>query len=102
MPDLTFQKKMPAMKEKKMRPESLMMSYGYRPEWSEGAIKCPVFQTSTFVFPTAEDGKAHFEVAYGKRDRRPGEKEVLIYSRINNPDLEILENRLSLWDDAED
>lgn len=93
---------MPAMKEKKMRPESLMMSYGYRPEWSEGAIKCPVFQTSTFVFPTAEDGKAHFEVAYGKRDRRPGEKEGLIYSRINNPDLEILENRLSLWDDAED
>jgi len=26
----------------------------------------------------------------------------LIYSRLNNPDLEILENRLSLWDEAED
>jgi methionine-gamma-lyase len=26
----------------------------------------------------------------------------LIYSRINNPDLEILENRLTLWDEAED
>ncbi len=33
-----------------LRPESLMMGYGYRPEWSEGAIKCPIFQTSTFTF----------------------------------------------------
>ncbi len=79
-----------------------MMSYGYNPEWSEGAIKCPIFQTSTFVFKTAEEGKAFFEVAYGKRDQRPNEKMGLIYSRINNPDLEILENRLTLWDEAED
>lgn len=85
-----------------MHPESLMMSHGYRPEWSEGAIKCPIFQTSTFVFPSAEDGKAHFEIAQGKRELRPGEKQGLIYSRINNPDLEILENRLSLWDEAAD
>ena len=84
------------------RPESLMMSHGYHPEWSEGAVKCPIFQTSTFAFPTAEMGKAHFEVAYGLRNRREGESEGLIYSRINNPDLEILENRLCLWDDAED
>lgn len=82
-------------------PESLMMSHGYRPEWSEGAIKCPIFQTSTFVFPTAEEGKAHFEVAYGLRPLGEGEQEGLIYSRINNPDLEILENRLALWDKAE-
>lgn len=90
------------MQEHALHPESLMMSYGYRPEWSEGAIKCPIFQTSTFVFPTAEEGKAHFEVAYGLRNRREGEREGLIYSRINNPDLEILENRLSLWDNAEE
>lgn len=79
-----------------------MMSYGYNPEWSEGAIKCPIFQTSTFVFKTAEEGKAFFEVAYGIRDQRPNEKMGLIYSRINNPDLEILENRLTLWDEADD
>ncbi|MCC7505598.1 MAG: PLP-dependent transferase, partial [Saprospiraceae bacterium] len=42
------------------------------------------------------------EVAYGLRNRREGEAEGLIYSRINNPDLEILENRLCLWDNAED
>lgn len=86
---------------RKMKPESLMMSYGYRPELSEGAIKCPIFQTSTFVFKSAEDGKAFFEVAYGLRKPHAGEELGLIYSRINNPDLEILENRLTLWDEAE-
>jgi len=85
-----------------MKPESLMMSYGYKPELSEGAIKCPIFQTSTFVFKTAEEGKAFFEIAYGKREQMPNEELGLIYSRINNPDLEILENRLCLWDKAED
>jgi len=41
-----------------------MMSHGYKPELSEGAIKCPIFQTSTFVFKNAEEGKAFFEIAY--------------------------------------
>ncbi len=88
--------------ERKMKPESLMMSYGYKPELSEGAIKCPIFQTSTFVFKSAEEGKAFFEVAYGMREKMAGEELGLIYSRINNPDLEILENRLTLWDEAEE
>lgn len=83
-------------------PESLMMSYGYRPELSEGAIKCPIFQTSTFVFRTAEEGKAFFEVAYGQREKGPNEELGLIYSRLNNPDLEVLEDRLCLWDEADD
>ncbi|MEO7315192.1 MAG: cystathionine gamma-synthase family protein [Ginsengibacter sp.] len=87
---------------RKMKPESLMMSYGYKPELSEGAIKCPIFQTSTFVFKNAEEGKAFFEIAYGHRAKAEGEELGLIYSRINNPDLEILENRLTLWDEAED
>jgi len=79
-----------------------MMSYGYKPELSEGAIKCPIFQTSTFVFKCAEDGKAFFEVAYGLRSKGEKEEQGLIYSRLNNPDLEILENRLSLWDKSDD
>jgi methionine-gamma-lyase len=84
----------------KLKPESQMMTYGYKPSLSEGAIKCPIFQTSTFVFATAEEGKAFFELAYGHRDKQDGEEMGLIYSRINNPDLEILENRLALWGDA--
>lgn len=89
------------MKKHPFRPESLMMSYGYKPELSEGAIKCPIFQTSTFVFQSAEEGKAFFELAYGLREKGEKENPGLIYSRLNNPDLEILENRLSLWDGAE-
>lgn len=83
-----------------LKPESLMMTYGYKPELSEGALKCPIFQTSTFVFKKAEEGKAFFEIAYGLREQGPKEELGLIYSRLNNPDLEILEDRLCLWDEA--
>lgn len=86
----------------KMRPESLMMTYGYKPKLSEGSLKCPIFQTSTFVFNSAAEGKRFFEVAYGLSEASEGEEMGLIYSRLNNPDLEILENRLCLWDKAED
>ena len=78
-----------------------MMGYGYDPHLSERSLKPPVFLTSTFVFRTAEDGKAFFELAYGLREQRPNEEPGLIYSRINNPDLEMLEDRLAIWDEAE-
>ncbi|MFM2359161.1 MAG: hypothetical protein RLY16_1154 [Bacteroidota bacterium] len=81
-------------------PETQMLGFGYQPEWSEGAVKCPIFQTSTFVFKTAEEGKAFFEMAHGKPGH-DGEVMGLIYSRINNPDMEILEERLRLWDGGE-
>jgi methionine-gamma-lyase len=90
------------MDDKTMNPESLMMSYGYKPELSEGAVKCPVFNTSTFVFKNAEEGKAFFEIAYGIRDKKENEEIGLIYSRLNNPNLEIVENRLTLWDKADE
>jgi methionine-gamma-lyase len=90
------------MKTHKFKPESLMMSYGYKPELSEGSVKPPIFQTSTFVFNKAEDGKAFFEVAYGLREKEKSEELGLIYSRLNNPNLEILEDRLCLWDKADD
>jgi methionine-gamma-lyase len=85
----------------RLKPETLMMGYGYDPRLSEGSVKCPIFQTSTFVFKTAEEGKSFFELAYGLREQKPQEEMGLIYSRINNPDLQILEERLMLWDNAE-
>ncbi len=86
---------------RRIRPESLMMSYGYKPDLSEGSIKVPIFQTSTFAFEKSEDGKSFFQFALGEREPGPTESRGLIYSRINNPNLEILEDRLTLWDDAE-
>lgn len=93
--------KVRAIDEHALHPETMMMGYGYKPELSEGAIKPPIFQSSTFVFKRAQDGKEFFQLAYGLREPRPGEELGLIYSRLNNPNLEILEDRLTLWDGAE-
>ena len=79
-----------------------MMSHGYNPEWSEGSVKPPIFQTSTFVFKNSEEGKRFFEVAYGKSTLNKNEQLGLIYSRINNPNMEILEERLSVLEECED
>ncbi len=87
--------------ERHLSPETLMMGYGYDPLLSERSLKPPVFRTSTFVFRSAQDGKEFFELAYGLRQKRPNEEPGLIYSRINNPDLEMLEDRLAIWDAAE-
>ena len=66
------------IKGKELHPETLMMSYGYRPEWSEGAVKIPIFQTSTFVFKSAEEGKAFFEFALGLGDEEASGEPGLI------------------------
>ena len=86
---------------KNHKPESEMMGASYDPHLSEGSAKVPIFQTSTFVFKNAEEGKSHFHIAYGLREKNIGESMSLAYSRINNPNLEIAEDRLKLWDNAE-
>lgn len=83
----------------RLKPSTLMMGHGYDPVLSEGSIKAPVFLTSTFVFENAAAGKRHFEGITGKR---PGGADGLVYSRFNAPNQEILEDRLSVWDGAED
>ena len=83
---------------KAQHPESLMMSHGYEPSWSEYAVKPPIFMTSTFAFPNAQAGKQFFAEAYGKSEGNGG---GLIYSRLNNPNLQILEERLALWEKAD-
>ena len=83
----------------KLTPTTLMMGYGFDPELSEGSLKPPIFLTSTFVFESAAAGKRFFEGVTGKR---PGGAEGLIYSRFNGPNQEILEDRLAVWEDADD
>ncbi|HEX8379379.1 MAG TPA: cystathionine gamma-synthase family protein [Allosphingosinicella sp.] len=84
---------------RRLKPSTLMMGYGFDPTLSEGSLKPPIFLTSTFVFENAAAGKRFFEGVTGKR---PGGAEGLVYSRFNGPNQEILEDRLSLWEDAED
>jgi methionine-gamma-lyase len=85
-----------------LHPETQMLSYGYDPMLSEGAIKPPVFLTSTFVFRNAEEGKILFDVIGNRRAAPEGQSGGLVYSRYNNPNLEMLEDRLALIDEAED
>ncbi|WP_425511333.1 cystathionine gamma-synthase family protein [Sphingobium fontiphilum] len=83
----------------RLKPATLMMGHGYDPALSEGALKPPIFLTSTFAFESAAAGKRHFE---GVTGLRPGGADGLVYSRFNGPNQEIAEDRLALWDEAED
>ena len=84
-----------------LRPETQMMGFGYDPRLSEGSLKPPVFLTSTFVFKSAQDGKDFFDYTSGRKEPPPGQAAGLVYSRFNNPNLEVLEDRLALWEGGE-
>ncbi|MFP4313303.1 MAG: cystathionine gamma-synthase family protein, partial [Alphaproteobacteria bacterium] len=91
-----------AIGEHKLKPESLMMSYGYNPKFSENAVKPPVFLTSTFVFDSAEDGEEFFHVTSGRKPR-PDTNDMggLIYSRFNHPNVEMIEDRIAILEGSE-
>lgn len=54
---------------------------GLDPAEHRGAVSVPIYQTSTFAFPTAEEGAARFA----------GTSPGLIYSRMGNPTVQALE-----------
>ena len=76
-----------------------ILNKGYRPELSEGSIITPVFKSSTFCFPTAEDGEKSFKIMQGKIESENDPS--LVYSRMNNPNMEITEEKIALFDKAE-
>lgn len=84
---------------RRLKPSTLMMGHGYDPTLSEGSLKPPIFLTSTFAFESAAAGKKFFEHITGKRE---GPADGLVYSRFNGPNQEILEDRLAVWDEADD
>lgn len=64
---------------------------GYDPKENEGALTPPLHLASTFAFETAEAGGEIFA----------GEREGYFYSRISNPTLDILEQRIASLEGAE-
>jgi methionine-gamma-lyase len=84
-----------------LHPETLMLGYGYDPLLSEGAVKPPVFLTSTFVFRSAEEGRDFFDYTAGRRQPPKGAASGLVYSRFNHPNSEIVEDRLAAYEGAE-
>jgi methionine-gamma-lyase len=84
-----------------LHPETQMLNYGYDPELSEGAVKPPVFLTSTFVFQSAEDGRDFFDYVSGRKEPPAGRGAGLVYSRFNHPNSEIVEDRLAVYERTE-
>ncbi len=84
-----------------LKPETLMLGYGYDPALSEGAVKPPVFLTSTFVFRSAEEGRDFFDYVSGRKQPPEGSAAGLVYSRFNHPNSEIVEDRLAVYEGAE-
>ncbi|MDP5186074.1 MAG: cystathionine gamma-synthase family protein, partial [Alishewanella sp.] len=87
--------------EHTLKPETMMMSYGYNPQFSEGSVKPPVFLTSTFAYQTPEEGEEFFHIMAGRKPAPAGSVGGLIYSRFNHPNVEIIEDRLSLFEGSE-
>ena len=57
-----------------------------------GALSTPIFQTSNFVFDSAEQGGRRFA----------GQKSGYIYSRLGNPTTSQLEQKIALLEGGED
>lgn len=78
---------------RQFNPATSVILAGYRPRLSEYSVKVPLFRTSTFEFASAQEGATFFERAYhlpGDDGEEPG----LVYSRLNNPNTEIVEDKL--------
>ncbi|MGB7860831.1 MAG: aminotransferase class I/II-fold pyridoxal phosphate-dependent enzyme [Acidimicrobiia bacterium] len=83
-------------------PETRGVSGGHEAKDHLGSLKPPIYETSTFVFGTAEEGKRFFEVTYGLDDAEPGEEVGYIYSRLDSPNARVAEARIAAWEGAED
>ena len=76
---------------KQKRFETEVIHTGYDSMQHEGSLVPPLFQTSTFTFPTAEEGEKRFA----------GETEGYIYSRLGNPTVRVLEERIAALEKGE-
>lgn len=76
------------------KPTTRVLSAGYDPRFSEMSAKAPIFPTSTFLFKSAEHGERFFHLALHPEEKKTGEDPGLIYSRLNNPNMEIVEDKM--------
>ena len=82
------------------RPETLAVSHGYDPQQGMGAVKPPIFMTSTFVYPSAQHAKDVHRAFFNNEGPLVGERNH-IYARLGHPGLDFLEARLAAIDGAE-
>jgi len=76
---------------KDKRFDTLVIHHGYDTKDYLGSLSVPIFQTSTFTFTTAEQGEARFA----------GQEEGYIYSRLANPTVRALEEKMACLEGGE-
>jgi len=78
---------------RELHPSTAAIRAGYHSNLSERAVKPPVFRCSTFEFASAEEGELFFQRAYNLKGN-DGQAPGLVYSRLNNPNTEIFEDKM--------
>lgn len=79
------------MAEKYKHMETAVIHDGYDSKDHTGSLVTPIYQTSTFTFDTAEQGERRFA----------GEEDGYIYSRLGNPTVKVLEERIAVLEGGE-
>lgn len=65
--------------------DTIALHSGYQPESDHGSRAVPIYQTTSYVFDSVDEASALFNVEQGGH----------IYSRITNPTVAVLEQRLA-------
>ncbi len=79
------------MKEKDYQFATKAIHGGYDPSNHQNSLTPPIYQTSTFTFPTLEHGARRFA----------GVEEGYIYSRLANPTVTVLEEKMAQLEGGE-
>ncbi|WP_318503752.1 methionine gamma-lyase [Bacillus sp. T3] len=79
------------MEEKKVRFETEVMHAGYASDAHQDSLVPPLYQSSTFTFASAEQGENRFA----------GIESGFVYSRLGNPTVKILEDRMAVLEEGE-
>lgn len=78
------------MSDRQFRPETLAIHAGQIPDSSTGARALPIYQTTSFVFDSAEHAASLFNLqTFGN-----------VYSRLSNPTVAALEERVAALENA--
>ncbi|MDN4607011.1 methionine gamma-lyase [Sporosarcina highlanderae] len=78
------------MKKNTLHKDTLVIHEGYDDTKHHGSLTVPLYQTSTFSFEQAEQGEKRFS----------GEEAGNIYSRLGNPTVRVLEERMTALEDG--
>lgn len=92
---------MSASKPTGRRPETIAVNYGYDPRAHRGAVKPPIYMSSTFVYRDSMHAKTAHDGYTAGRSPDDGEAEGYIYARLDHPNLQMLQLRMAALDRAE-